>query len=160
MRTSTPLRAIIVFVAVAIVAAVTIMLASKPPAPEPLDSLAAYVGSRGKLAPLSPAAGRFFKIPGESIVFTQCSVISESGRTRSIGVHLRPELHYVDILLIDTNPGVEGADFYLTSTTGVLIESAHLDTELRRIEDAQPRFEHELAFWLNWQSEMNKHDAI
>jgi hypothetical protein len=159
MRTPTPLRAAIVISLVAVVAALAIEFVKKPPAPQPLDHLAAFVGSHGKLAPLAPAVARFFGIPEESVVFTQCSVISESGRTRSIGVRLRPKLHYIDILLIDTEPGVDGAYFYLTSTTGELVESAYFDTEPHKIDDAEQRFEHERDFWLFWQNEKLKHDA-
>jgi hypothetical protein len=149
---------VIVVLAVIVVAVFASKLVRRPLTPQPLDSLAAYVGAHGKLSPLAPAAGRFFGIPGESIVFTTCSVVSDSGKTRSIGVHVRPELHYIDILLIDA-PNVDGANFYLTSTTGELIQSAYLDTEPRKIDDAKQRFEHERDFWLNWQREMIKHDA-
>jgi hypothetical protein len=153
------LRAALVIALVAVVAALVIEFVKKPPAPDPLDSLAAFVGTHGKLAPLAPATAKFFDIPGESVVLTQCPVVSESGRTRSIGVRLRPNRHYVDILLSGTEPGNDGAYFYVTSTAGELISSAYIDTEPNKIDNAKQRFEHERDFWLVWQSETLKHEA-
>lgn len=157
-RFPTPLRAVLALLAVVLAVVLIAKLVRPTPGPEPLDSLAAYVGTHGKLEPLAPAAGRFFGIPGESIVFTTCSVVSDNGRTRSIGVHVRPELHFIDILLINA-PNVDGANFYLTSTAGKLIESAYIDTEPHKIDDAQQRFEHELGFWQLWQRENVTHEA-
>ena len=159
MRLPSPVRAVILLAGVTIFAALVITFARKPPAPQPLEPLAAFVESHGTPVRMHPISAKFFGIPGESVVFTQCSAISDSGRTRSIGIRRRPELGHVDILLIDRPSGGDASYFYLTSPAGELVTSTYLDTEPRIIEDAVQRFEHERDFWLNWKSEKMKHDA-
>jgi hypothetical protein len=153
-------RWLITLILIAIVAAVAVITPRfrKPAPTQSLVPLCEFVESHGTPELLYPALANYFGLPQDDGQLIACSV-SENGRKREIEVRRRMHSATVDILFMDEQPGGYAAYFYQANEYGELVKSVYLETEPRKIDDANKRFEKEKAFWLTWLYEQLNHPS-